>query len=189
MSTSRSASFYRKARRRAGRFGRDTRGVTAIEFAFVIGPFLVLTMGTIEVALVHLMRSSVSNAVEHASRPIYTGEAGCATAQSVKTDICSRIAMQNTTACTANLKVVLEQLNDFDSKRSDMADEFDDIEDSVDPGKAESRMLLRSYYKWDVMFPLLAETLGGESGTIVLSASTAFKNEPFGTDAGCKPTS
>jgi len=163
--------------------------VTAIEFAFVIGPFLVLTMGTIEVALVHLMRSSVSNAVEHASRPIYTGEAGCATTQSIKTDICSRIAMQNNASCTANLKVVLEELDDFDGNRTAMSDTFSDIDDSVDPGASESRMLLRTYYKWDVMFPLLAETLGGDDGTIILSASTAFKNEPFGTDAVCKPTS
>lgn len=186
MNTLRLASLCDKARRVTGRFRRDTRGVTAIEFAFVIGPFLALTMGTIEVALVHLMRSSVSNAVENASRSIYTGAAGCATTQSIKTAICDRVAMQNETSCMANLKVILEELNDFDGTRTTADADFDKITDSVDPGESESRMLLRTYYKWEVMFPLLSESLGGADGVIILGASTAFKNEPFGDNAGCK---
>jgi len=189
MNMVRLTSSCAKARRRAGRFRRDTRGVTAIEFAFVIGPFLALTMGTIEVALVHLMRSSVSNAVESASRSIYTGAAGCATTQSIKTSICERIGIQNETSCMANIKVILEELDGFDGERTTADTDFDSIQESVEAGEAESRMLLRTYYKWEVLFPLLSESLGGGDGVIVLGNSTAFKNEPFGENAGCRPTS
>ena len=180
------ASFCLKARHMTGRFKRDRRGVTTIEFAFIIGPFLAITLGTMEVAMIHLMRSSVSNAVEGASRPIYTGSAGCATIESVKTEICTRIAMKGAESCMENLKVILEELADFDGERIEAGTEFDDIEDSVDPGGAESTMLLRTFYNWEVMFPLLAETLGGDEGALLLSASTAFRNEPFGADTGCQ---
>lgn len=180
------ASFCRKARHVTGRFKRDKRGVSTIEFAFIIGPFLAITLGTMEIAMIHLMRSSLSNAVEGASRPIYTGAAGCATVQSVKTEICSRIAMKGEQTCTENLKVILEELSDFDGARIEAGAEFDDIEDAVDPGGAESTMLLRTFYNWEVMFPLLAEALGGDEGTLLLSASTAFRNEPFGSDTGCQ---
>ena len=189
MRTFRLASLCNKARRKSGRFRRDTRGVTAIEFALVIGPFLALTMGTIEVALVHLMRSSVSNALESASRSIYTGAAGCATTQSIKTSICKRVGMQNEATCMGNIKVILEELDDFDGVRTTADANFDNIQDTVDAGEAESRMLLRTYYKWEVMFPLLSETLGGQDGVIILGNSTAFKNEPFGDNAGCNATS
>lgn len=179
------ATFCTKTRRGAGRFRRDRGGVAAIEFAFVIAPFLAITLGTIEVAVIHLMRSSVSNAVEGASRPIYTGAAGCATVETVKTQICDRIGMQNEESCMDNLRVVLEELDGFNGARMATDPDFDNIEDSVDPGDAESTMLLRTYYRWTVMFPLLSEALGGEDGVLVLNSSTAFRNEPFGTTAGC----
>lgn len=179
------APFRRKAHRATGRFRRDTRGVAAIEFALVVGPFLVLALGTIEVALIHLMRSSVSNAVEAASRPIYTGAAGCATVQSVKEEICTRISIQSNTNCQANLKVVLEELSGFNGQRLAVDTEFDDITNFVDPGASESTMLLRTYYRWDVLFPMMDQLLGGGNGELLLNNSTAFKNEPFGTNTGC----
>jgi len=185
MKIPRLASFCRKARRSTKTFGRDTRGVATIEFAFIIVPFLTITLGTMEVAMVHLMRSSVTNAVEGASRPIYTGAAGCATVETVKEQICSRIGMQSEANCTANLKVVLEELDSFDGSRIDTDDDFDSINDFVEPGSAESTMLLRTYYNWSIMFPFLSEAMGGDDGAMLLSASTAFKNEPFGTDTGC----
>lgn len=180
-------SLFRGARRRTKRFGKDTSGVSTIEFAFIIGPFLAITLGTMEVAMVHLMRSSVSSAIEGASRPIYTGGAQCATVDYVKTAICSRISMKSEADCKENLKVVLEDLGNFNAQRTviDTSD-FDAIRDQVTPGQADSKMLLRTYFRWNIMFPLLSETLGGENGNLVLSASTAFKNEPFGANTGCQ---
>ncbi len=169
----------------ARKFRKKRDGVVAIEFAFVIAPFLAITLGTLEVAVVHLMRSSVSNAVEGASRPIYTGSAGCATVETVKTEICNRIAMQNEQNCQANLRVILEELSDFSGQRQDVDGDFDQINDFVDPGESESIMLLRTFYRWNIMFPFLSEALGGEKGEIILGSNTAFKNEPFGSNTGC----
>lgn len=186
MTKSRLASFCEKTRRSVWGFRRDTRGVTTIEFAFIIGPFLAITLGTMEVAMIHLMRSSVSNAVESAARPIYTGAAGCATIQTVKEQICSRIGMQSEDNCMGNLKVILEELDDFDGERTAANADFDSIDDFVEPGGAESTMLLRTYYQWEVLFPLLEKTMGGDDGKLLLTATTAFKNEPFGSDTGCQ---
>jgi len=185
MNRSKVTSFCTQARRSAGRFRRNTQGVAAIEFAFIIGPFLAITLGTMEVAMIHLMRSSVSNAVESAARPIYTGSAGCATVQTVKEQICNRIGMQSEANCTANLKVILEELDDFDGERTEADTDFEEIDNFVEAGGAESKMLLRAYYQWDVLFPLLDQALGGDDGKLLLNATTAFKNEPFGTNTGC----
>lgn len=173
-------------RKRARNFRRREDGVTTIEFAFIIGPFLLLMFGTLEIALVHLMRSSVSNAVEGAARPILTGTAGCATVETVKTEICNRITLRNETSCKANIKVILEELSDFNGARISPAAEFTDIEDAVDPGESESVMLLRTYFNWDIVFPLLSDALGGGDGRLLLRSTTAFRNEPYGPDSGCQ---
>ncbi len=179
-------SLFRNLRRTSSGFRKDTAGVTSIEFAFIIGPFLAITLGTMEVAMVHLMRSSVSNAVEGAARPIYTGAAGCATIDSVKDAICTRISMKSAQGCKANIKVILEELSSFNGGRTDASADFESITDAVDPGGPESVMLLRTYFRWNIMFPMLSETLGGDNGHLLLSASTAFKNEPFGANTGCQ---
>jgi len=49
-------------------------------------------------------------------------------------------------------------------------------------------MLLRSYQRWNVMFPFLDQALGGDNGEIILISNLAFRNEPFGANDGCLPT-
>ena len=49
-------------RKRGGRFARDTRGATAVEFAMVIGPMLLLAFGTFDFALLLWRTASLDNA-------------------------------------------------------------------------------------------------------------------------------
>ena len=56
-------------------FWRDERGFTAVEFAMVAMPFLMLLFGTIGIGLFFFTTFSLENAVEQASRQIRTGQA------------------------------------------------------------------------------------------------------------------
>ncbi|MGL1590454.1 TadE/TadG family type IV pilus assembly protein, partial [Vibrio parahaemolyticus] len=60
------------------RFKRDDKGSTAIEFAFVIGPFLFLIFATIEVAMVFFASQLLETATADAARLILTGQAQAA---------------------------------------------------------------------------------------------------------------
>ena len=60
----------RRSRRLAGRLAKDTRGVTAIEFAAVGPPFLAMLFGILAVALFFFTTFSLENAVEQAARMI-----------------------------------------------------------------------------------------------------------------------
>lgn len=165
------------------RFRRDRSGVAAIELAFVILPFLMLTLGTLEIALIHLLNSSLSNAVNDALRPIYTGGAGCTSVDDLRNAICSRVTLFGPESCLANTKVVLEELAGFGAGSS--FNDFDSINEVASAGKSESVMMMQVFYRWDTIIPLMDGALGGDNGELVISETTAFRNEPFGDGGGC----
>jgi len=170
------------------RFKKERKGSTAIEFAFIIVPFLMLTLGTLEIALIHLSRSSMADAVEKTSRQIMTGEAGCLTAQEYITQLCGRLSFSNGT-CDTNTKVVMQELTSFSDDPGADEQDFDSITSVMRNGRENSIMVLRAYHRWNVMFPLLDDALGGGNGELVLVNNLAFRNEPFGATNGCVPGS
>lgn len=166
-------------------FFKARKGSTAIEFGFIAVPFTMMLLGTLEIALVQLARSSMSHAMEKASREVMTGEAGCKSASEFVEDICSHIKMKNKTNCTNNTKVVLQEIANFSSDPGAADSEYDEIDNSVSMGTGGSVMLLRTYHKWKVYFPMLDDALGGDDGEFVLVSNHAFMNEPFGPGSGC----
>lgn len=57
------------------RFQKNKDGVTAVEFALVLTPFLLFAIGTIAIGLQFFTINSLDHAVEKASRKIRTGQA------------------------------------------------------------------------------------------------------------------
>jgi len=169
------------------RFKSERKGSTAIEFAFIIVPFLMLTLGTLEIALIHLSRSSMADAIEKTSRQIMTGEADCLSASEYITQLCDRLSFANGD-CEENTKVVMQELNSFSDDPGADEQNFNSIQSTMSNGREDSIMLLRSYHRWNVMFPLLDDALGGGEGELVLVSNLAFRNEPFGAADGCQPS-
>lgn len=73
--------FHRLARLRSGfasqarRFGADTSGVTAIEFAVVATPFFAFLMGIMTIGTQYMTAHFIEHGVEIAARKLRTGEA------------------------------------------------------------------------------------------------------------------
>jgi len=170
------------------RFKSDRKGGTAVEFAAILLPFLLLTLGTLEISLIHLSRSAMTDAVEKTSRQIMTGQAGCISAEDYVTQLCNRLSFSNG-ACTENTKVFVEELANFSAAPGDIEDDFNSIQGfgDIEAGRENSVMLLRSLHRWNVMIPLLDQALGGGNGEIILESNLAFRNEPFGSSHGCIP--
>ena len=58
----------------AARFARADRGATAVEFAMISLPLMVLIFGVVELAMVLLVATSLESAIESSARLIRTGE-------------------------------------------------------------------------------------------------------------------
>ncbi len=91
MSTDRRAETLQRNPPRRWRFRRIARnesGATAIEFAIVVGPFLLIIGGIIEVGVMLFAEYTLQNAVRRPRAKIQVGAMKTATASDFKTVIC-----------------------------------------------------------------------------------------------------
>lgn len=165
---------------------RDQRGVTAIEFAMVMGPFLVLLFAIMEVALVYFTEFSLDNAVQKAARQIRTGQAQKAnlTKDQFKSVICRNVVAF--VGCDSNLKVDVRSFPNFGSiSTPDAMDgngNFNAGFDQYSSGNGGDVVLVTAYFKWHLLtsFKNMPLGLGNlPDGSRLIIAATAFRNEPF----------
>src|SRR5688572_32590660 len=65
----------RRSRRAIGDFAGDKSGASALEFALVATPFLLLIFAALEVGLVYFANFTLENAVSRGARLVRTGQA------------------------------------------------------------------------------------------------------------------
>jgi Flp pilus assembly protein TadG len=164
-------------------FRRDERGATAVEFGLIALPFIALMFAIIETALVFFAGQAMENAVANTARLVRTGQAqeqGLSASQ-FKQRICDQImALFN---CEGGLYVDVDTFTTFDS--INLAKPVDDdgnlkTDFKFEPGHGGDIVVIRAFYEWPVLIRLLGLNLSNMSnGTHLLSATAAFRNEPF----------
>ena len=176
------ASTRRVGLRALGRLGRDQKGATAVEFAFVAMPFFALMFAIIETGLMFFGDQALDSAVTDVSRQIRTGQAQQAgmSASDFKTAICNEVV--GLINC-ANLKVDVETYASFSAITLSTP--------PIDPNTNQPKVtenypvthggdivVVRAYYNWPLFVPVLDSYLGN-NGSSLLIATAAFRNEPF----------
>ena len=170
-----------------GRFARNTRGAAAVELALVATPFFALLFGIIELALIFLVSSSLENATMQAARTIRTGQlqsGGAATSAAFKTAICNNFGWLQSD-CSANLSVDVRTFSTFQSVTAPQpvsGGVFNPAALTFTPGGPTDIVVVRAYYQWPLIAPLMSQALQQLNGGKVLITSTAtFRNEPYGS--------
>ena len=166
------------------RFGRARDGATAVEFALIAIPFATLLFAFIELGLVFLVQTTLDNATEDAARQIRTGEMQVAKgdATSFKTAVCDEVSWFGA-GCSGNLKVDVRVFTSFTNQTPTNLvknGSFDDSSVEFTPGCGGDIVLVRTFYQWPLLTPLLSSALVNLSGNKRLISSTVtFRNEPF----------
>lgn len=166
--------------------------MVAIEFAFVALPFLLLLFAIIELGLVSLVSVTLENAIVDAGRTIRTGEVQNDTATpspaekaaAFKAKVCSGIGWIGATTCDAALTIDVQRLPSFVSGPT--LPKPDVGKQCWDPGGPNSIVLVRAYYKWPLVTPLLDTGLKNSDGTHEISAAALLANEPY-SDTEAQP--
>lgn len=167
------------------RMRRDSRkGSAAIEFAMIAPVFFLLIFGIIETGILFFADSTLQHATDDAARQVRTGQIQSQnlSATDFRNSICAEIAaIMN---CDSNLQIDLRSFSNFSSANFppplDKNGQLDPNLDKFQPGNAGDVVLLRTFYTWGVMTPLLAPFLSNMSGSKrLISATAAFRNEPF----------
>lgn len=178
--------IFVRARRRlalfASRFTRADQGATAVEFALVFMPFLMLIFAMIELGLVFLVSLLLENAVIDVGRTIRTGEVQTTggTAATFKTAVCNKIGVIGSMSCTSALQLDVRTYADYSTSNTS-ANNTSSVPTSMqfNPGTAGSIVLVRAYYTWPLVTPLLQTGLQSANGKRIIYAATAFTNEPY----------
>jgi Flp pilus assembly protein TadG len=193
------------------RMRADTKGAVSIEFALVAPIFFLLLLGIIETGIMFYSQSTLLYATQNAGRLVRTGSAqgtayttasrcssgagGSGTGGAYvngqewfKDQICCGISTI-LTDCTALHVNVQNYTAGFGTNFSDTPDpsgNLSPVTDAYNPGSACDVVLLRATYSWTVVTPALTWFLSNMAGgKHLLSATTAFRNEPYTSGSTC----
>lgn len=165
------------------RFARARRGATAVEFAMVAGPFLAMVFGIFELGMMFLVTSTMESSAQAEARTLRTGQFQSAggTAAAYKSAICANLGWL-TADCNANLYVDVRTFPTFAS----VAAPWPVTNGVIDPSKLTFQaasacqiVLARAFYNWTLLAPDLSGVGHMSGDKVLLSASSAFRTEPF----------
>ena len=177
---------------RLGGFSRNSSGATALEFAIVAGPFLVLLFGILAVGLAFVANNTLENAVEQGARLIRTGEAQTQgfDAARFKTEVCKSLI--GPLSC-AGLKLDVRTCSNFGGcQLTNPLDSNGNLNSGLSyaPGVGGDIVIVRAFYEWNLLAKLPIVPIWNHqsvdtrlsnmpNGNRVLIATAAFRNEPF----------
>ena len=176
----------------------------AVEFAIIGIPMLMLMFGVLELALILLVSATLDSATDFAARNIRTGRfqadhpSQTAEDKEVRKVEFSKLVCRNMTwlkgRCNDKLIVDSETFDTFSGAGgSEPADPetFDQRRACWSTGNPEDIVLVRTYYEWPIITPLLKPMFksAGHEGRLISSARI-FRNEPYNAalrpgGAGC----
>ena len=179
------------------RFARAERGATAVEFALVSLPLLMLIFGVLELGLLLLVSSTLDLATQSAARDIRTGRFQTALATPTVTPagfkalVCSKMTWLST-QCASQLVLDVRTFTNFSTLAAPPPLPPGVFLPPTNPGyKAPcfvagnpgDKVLVRAYFEWKLFTPLLNVALDNTgAGSHRLSSTTAFQNEPFNSN-------
>lgn len=163
----------------------------AIEFAMIAPVFFILLLGIVENGVIYFASSTLQYATDNAARYVRTGQAQAASLSQAqfRTRICNDIAPL--LACNGNLQVDVEAYTGYSSANfataTDASGNLKSSLNNYQPGTACNVVLVRSFYTWNIITPVLSQFLTNmTTGKRLISATAAFRNEPFTSSvSGC----
>jgi Flp pilus assembly protein TadG len=166
-------------------FARNRDGFTAVEFAIVAIPFIMMLFGIIAVGLFFFTTFALENAIEQSSRLLRTGqvqESGM-TREQFKTEVCNRAP--GFVDCTSKLRVNVQSFASFGAIAAASCTDgggnlISEGGSSFTPGGSSDVVLVTVCYEWDLVKAIPFIQLGNMgSGGRLIQAATTFRTEPY----------
>jgi len=155
-----------------------------IEFALVSIPFFMLIFGVLEVGIIFFGNSMLEKATQDGARLIRTGQAQAQNMSATQFHdyICTQVSPL--LVCGTNMQVDVEAFSSFGGVNIpnpiDGQGKLDTSLNNYVVGRAGDIVLVRTFYTWDIVTPLLRPFFANLSnGKRLLTATSTFRNEPF----------
>ena len=173
---------FRARRPARGHARRD--GSAAVEFALIAFPFFFMIFAVMEIALIFLTDSLLDSATTDAGRMVRTGQAAesAMTRAGFEAALCSRMSVFST-GCAERATIDVQTLTSFSTPPTNPTADGatpTDANTAWVPGSPDSLVVVRVWYRQPAFTPFLAQALQRTGdGTTLLTATTAFRNEPW----------
>jgi Flp pilus assembly protein TadG len=191
---------------RLRRLFKSSEGATAIEFAILAIPFMMIVFATFETFIAFTGEQLVSNAVDTMARRVRTGQITFnlgrttdMTRTQFRQEFCKQISVMitcsNTEAATPNkLWIDLEQVTSFADIPTNIplvatnggkTKDLDTTKMNYSPGGAGKINMFRAYYRWPITTDLVRPYIsniqqeGSTKGQFLIVATSAFQNENY----------
>ncbi len=167
------------------RFGQDASGSSALEFAMVAAPLILLLLAVLQLAVVFFANFMLESATAQGSRMIRTGQAQTQKfdAAKFKNEVCKQLTAP--VSCTG-LQIDVRSYSSFAGAAAGLtqplgADGQLKSKFSYDPGKPGDVVVVRAFYTLDIgaVLPTEINLSNMAGGNRLLVATTAFRNEPY----------
>ena len=171
-------------------FGRDRSGASALEFALLAVPTILLLLAVLQIGLVFLGNYMLEHATAQGARLIRTGQAQAQgfDAAAFKNEVCKHLTAP--LSCSG-LKLDVRRFTNFSS--TELTNPLDaggamKTSFSYDPGNGGDVVVVRGFYEFEIpsLFPVEISMGNMQGGSRILVATAAFRNEPFQTTSASK---
>jgi len=160
----------------------NTRGTTAIEFSFMAIPYLMLTIGIIELSIMYASASLLEGATSSAARLIRTGQLqqGGGDPETVfRQSLCDYATVL--IKCNDIQLEVIPLQSFFDAGAT--APQFDQNGDLVsagfNAGGSDDMILIRVAYRYQMMTPFVGQLLAGPTNERLFMSTLVLQTEPY----------
>jgi Flp pilus assembly protein TadG len=174
------------------RFRRNRRGSAAIEFALVAPVFFALLFAILETALVFFAGQVLETVTQDSARQIMTGQAQMAnySKEQFKANVvCPTQALARVLFNCDNLFIEAKSYPTFpDITVTEPIDSSKNFvpPSSYCPGSGGDIVVVRMFYQWPLFVTGLGYNISNLAGSKrLLSATAAFRNEPFLANSPC----
>jgi hypothetical protein len=150
-------------------------------------PFFLLTFGLAEIAMIGLAQTSLDFAVSETARQIRTGRAqmGGVSQGEIEAQLCGEMNNFLIMDCDGNLFLDVDRFASFTDAANGTQDpiqnnQFQPGGMGYSPGNASDIVVVRAYYRWQIMTPLFETVFQNVTGgQRILVATMMFRNEPY----------
>lgn len=175
-----SASRSRRGPRRG--FWRAREGSAAVEFGMIALPFCLMMFAVLELGMVFVIDSVLENATIETGRLVRTGQASAQgmTATTFKTTLCGKMSIF-ATDCLSRATIDVRVIPQFATTPPDpiSGGTFSTAALTYANGSPGDIVLVRVWYRQPLLTTFLAQGLSRMGdGAAMLTATTAFRNEP-----------
>ena len=158
-------------------------GTTAIEFSLLAIPYIMLSVGLIELSIMYAAASLLEGATGTAARLIRTGQVQQAISvdpeEMFRDAVCDYATVLMICDDIQIEVITMDSYMDF----GDMGGNFDEdgnfVSSGFDPGGVNDKVLIRVVYTYEMMTPFVGMMLAGPDNSITFVSTIVLQTEPY----------